>query len=151
MGTRADYYLGRGPKATWLGSTAFDGWPWGTPKPLIGVKTRRTYLKRLGQIASGKPDSFTHPEMGWPWPWDNSQTTDFAYAFDGGVVYMSHFGSEWAVATAEKPGEDYAWPPKGDPASMLPDMAGIKNVVLGGPRSGMIMVGYTKTGKKVIR
>jgi hypothetical protein len=27
MGTRADFYVGRGPNAEWIGSIAFDGYP----------------------------------------------------------------------------------------------------------------------------
>jgi hypothetical protein len=30
MGTRADFYVGRGKDAEWLGSVAFDGYPSGT-------------------------------------------------------------------------------------------------------------------------
>jgi hypothetical protein len=29
MGTRADFYVGRGPDAEWLGSVAMDGYPSG--------------------------------------------------------------------------------------------------------------------------
>lgn len=29
MGTRADFYVGKGPNAEWLGSTAMDGYPEG--------------------------------------------------------------------------------------------------------------------------
>lgn len=31
MGTRADFYIGRGENAEWLGSIAWDGDPWPTP------------------------------------------------------------------------------------------------------------------------
>jgi hypothetical protein len=29
MGTRADFYIGRGTEAEWLGSVAWDGYPGG--------------------------------------------------------------------------------------------------------------------------
>ncbi|MFH1835312.1 MAG: hypothetical protein ABH851_03885 [Methanobacteriota archaeon] len=28
----------------------------------------------------------TSPEQGWPWPWEDSGTTDYAYAFEAGKV-----------------------------------------------------------------
>lgn len=35
MGTRADFYVGRGPEAEYLGSIAWDGHPEGMPSELL--------------------------------------------------------------------------------------------------------------------
>ena len=35
MGTRADFYIGRGATAEWIGSIAWDGYPDGIPAPIL--------------------------------------------------------------------------------------------------------------------
>jgi hypothetical protein len=35
------------------------------------------------------------PENGWPWMWEDSQMTDYAYAFDEASVHASCFGRAW--------------------------------------------------------
>lgn len=94
MGTRADFYVGRGKGAEWLGSVAFDGYPDGTPEPLLSLRTEEEYRKAVGKILE-EEDSATKPEQGWPWPWEDSNTTDYAYAFDAGDVWHSNFGDPW--------------------------------------------------------
>jgi hypothetical protein len=88
-------------------------------------------------------DDFTTPENGWPWPWADSSGTDFAYAFDGGQVYVSNYGSAWVEAKAYEAGdiaeeELEVLPTFGEPA--FPDMTDIQNVDFG-KRSGVIIVG----------
>ncbi len=84
MGTRADFYIGRGANAEWLGSIAWDGYPSGIPASLLNAPSEEAFRRELALFAEKRED-WTAPEQGWPWPWDNSQTTDYAYAFDGGV------------------------------------------------------------------
>ncbi len=159
MGTRADFYVGRGPNARWVGSIAWDGHPGSiTPHseeteilPVIGKqhkeghwpkgghlfqsKTEKDFLSRLERFFQFRTD-VTLPERGWPWPWENSNTTDYAYAFDGGKVYGTCFGHGWWLATKPEPdGEGDA--PK---ISDWPDMSKLKNVAFGGPRSGLIVI-----------
>jgi hypothetical protein len=115
MGTRADFYVGRGESAEWLGSIAWDGYPDGID-----------------------------PEMGWPWPWDDSGTTDYAYAFEDGAVYASSFGHAWFRPNPDAPdfGEP-EWDEHGNDLgsdATFPNMAERKAVTLG-PRSGVIVVG----------
>jgi hypothetical protein len=50
MGTRADFYIGRGKRALWLGSVAFDGYPAGRAKRLLDAKTERQFIGRLDKI-----------------------------------------------------------------------------------------------------
>jgi hypothetical protein len=147
MGTRADFYVGRGPKAEWIGSRCYDGHPESVaPQVIRGLDVQKRLanaVKALNNAAKIRPalaggvskiskqiDSLATsvacavveveyrddvarmikalkrsdsggilPADGWPWPWENSQTTDFAYAFDGGKVWVSCFGSEWADAS----------------------------------------------------
>ncbi len=95
MGTRADFYVGRGPEAEWLGSIAFDGYPSGNPEPIFSADSEGEY-RRLVEVVLASNDCATRPADGWPWPWPDSGTTDCAYAWDRGKVLVSWFGDGWA-------------------------------------------------------
>ncbi len=130
MGTRADFYVGRDDAAEWLGSIAYDGYPGeGIPSPLLGLATEEDFRVAVEKILTS--DHATRPEQGWPWPWDNSGTTDYAYAFDSveQAVYVSSFGGVWVHA--RNLGTD------GEPT--FPDMTDRKNVTLGA-RSGLLVI-----------
>lgn len=142
MGTRADFYVGRGKDAEWIGSIAWDGYPGGiTPKDkpwrvgghLFQSKTAATFRKRLAAFFDGRED-VTMPDHGWPWPWENSHTTDYSYAFDGGRVYASCYGHRWFNPMRREPQEH-----GDDKPTVFPDMTNRQRVTLG-KRSGVIMV-----------
>jgi hypothetical protein len=138
MGTRADFYVGRGPEAEWLGSIAWDGYPAGIDEPLLLAKNEQQYRERVTAFIEDRDDG-TKPEMGWPWPWNDSRTTDYAYTYDGGKVWSSCFGYEWFDPTQPEPeDEDADQPP--EKVAVFPDMTERKNVVLGGKRSGLTVV-----------
>jgi hypothetical protein len=112
MGTRADFYLGRGPTATWLGSIAWDGHPEtvmgkrkddSKPNKLARAKTAEAFRRRLLQ-RMGDRDDFVQPPEPWPWPWPDSRITDHAYAFDEGTVWLA----------VEDDQGDWAWVPIAD-------------------------------------
>lgn len=137
MGTRADFYIGRGREATWLGSCAYDGWP-GDRDITPACRATTVEAFREAVLARIAKDDGTRPEQGWPWPWETSSTTDFAYAFDEGRVWYSCFGSAWRLASeydqeADEP-EDSEAPP-----AQFPNMTDIQKVTLG-PRSGLIVL-----------
>lgn len=135
MGTRADFYLGRGSNAKWLGSIGWDGYPDGIDKCILGSSTPQMYARRVKDFI--KKSGGTLPEEGWPWPWKNSNTTDYAYAFEKGKVYGTYFGHGWWIATKEPDGG-------GDepkiPDSDWPDMTKIQNVQMGSQKSGVIVI-----------
>ena len=87
MGTRADFYIGTGETAEWIGSVAWDGYEWDEDKdcPLMTAKTEEEYRAAVAEIAKER-DDWTAPEQGWPWPWKDSGTTDYAYYFENGAV-----------------------------------------------------------------
>lgn len=132
MGTRADFYIGRDKSAEWLGSIAMDGYPDdpGHPKVLRDVNSKDDFRSRVDEILT--VEHATHPQQGWPWPWDNSATTDYAYAFDDAekAVYVSRFGGPWVNARSLSINEE----------PEFPDMSDRKNLTLG-KRSGVIVVG----------
>jgi len=95
MGTRADFYVGTGSQAEWLGSLAMDGYRIDemeeggkTPdyKACWEIKTAKTEVDYRTAVAAllAINDDATLPAHGWPWPWDNSNTTDYVYAFVDG-------------------------------------------------------------------
>lgn len=134
MGTRADFYVGRGEQAEWLGSIAWDGDPGGIPKRLLKAATERKYRVVVGAFLVERDDA-TWPAMGWPWPWENSQTTDYAYAFDGGKVWASCFGYAWFDPLQHEPevDEDAAKP------TVFTTM-NTANFARSGHRSGLIVL-----------
>lgn len=96
MGVRADFYIGTGPTAVWLGSIAWEGDRIDeVPKTeKKGGDSADTLLCRKIKNARSEHefrlavflllslnDDATIPEMGWPWAWDDSRMTDYAYAF----------------------------------------------------------------------
>lgn len=133
MGTRADFYIGRGENAEWLGSIGWDGNPYGLPERLLAASTEDDFKAAFHAYIASR-DDFTSPDMGWPWPWNDSRTTDYAYAFDDGKVWASCFGGKWFEAAGEQPEDDE------EKTSVFPDMKDRKNVTLG-ERSGVIIIG----------
>lgn len=102
MGTRADFYVGKGKKAEWLGSIAWDGYPDGNPCEIVKLTSEAEYRTQVAALI--KEENGTTPEMGWPWPWEDSCTTDYAYTFDKGMVWGACFGHGWWEA--ERPPDD---------------------------------------------
>lgn len=148
MGTRADFYVGRGEDAEWLGSIAWDGYPAGvfakadTPEVERGeylpddIATEDHWCQAVAAWLGQRRDG-TNPRQGWPWPWNDSRTTDYAYALDGGEVWASCFGRDWfKVAEGEPDDEDFGRQPK---TAVFPDMTARKNVTYGS-RSGVMLL-----------
>lgn len=146
MGARADFYIGRGVDAQWLGSIAWDGYPTGIvsyfDSELFNATTPEEFARVTAERLVTREDGTT-PEMGWPWPWNNSRTTDYTYAFDDGQVWACCFGCAWAPIK-EWLNDDCYTPCEGEP-TVFPDMAGQKNVA-SGSRSGVIFVGPKSNG-----
>lgn len=117
MGTRADFYVGTGPTAEWLGSIAYDGYRIDEMKAAADAKddedraswavksaTDETgYRRAVAALLAVKGDA-TLPEQGWPWPWIDSHTTDYAYAFVDGACKTFPWGKgvEWPDMTARQ-------------------------------------------------
>lgn len=135
MGTRADFYVGRGKDAEWIGSIAWDGYQSGIDADVLQATSEADYRTAVTGFFYGRED-VTRPEQGWPWPWDNSHTSDCAYAFDGDKVWHA-LGSRWHAA--DVPETDEMWEDETAPPCEFPDMSGRKNVTMG-PRSGVIVV-----------
>lgn len=104
MGTRADFYIGRGQDAEWLGSVAWDGDEWcrawgdngweAADSALTLAKTADEFRAAVAAIEAAR-DDFTTPADGWPWPWDDSNATDYAYVFYDGSVKIPRVDVSW--------------------------------------------------------
>lgn len=132
MGTRADFYKGRGEEAEWLGSIAWDGYPEGVPSNVVKAATEKEFDEAVNELKKRK--DWTSPEEGWPWPWNDSHTTDYAYAWDG-KVYAGGFGGHWHDTKNEV--DEDKWE-KLEPA-IYPNMKERKNVQFG-EKSGTIIL-----------
>lgn len=132
MGTRADFYVGRGKDAKWLGSVGLDGYPSGIDANVLAARSEVDFVAAVSAALSSDR-SATLPEQGWPWPWNDSLTTDYAYAFDDGKVWASYFGHGWFDPLQEEPEHDE------NKTAVFPDMSAIKSVTFG-PRSGLIVL-----------
>jgi len=77
------------------------------------------------------------PEQGWPWPWKDSCTTDYSYAWvEGAGVLASCFGHKWFKATQEPENDEE----DSTKTAIFPDMTNKQQVALG-KRSGLILLG----------
>lgn len=142
MGTRVDFYIDR----EWIGSLALDGsrihkmeerhadksddnrccWR-------VKTATSEAEFRRAVADLLKINDDATVPSDGWPWPWDDSRTTDRAVAFTGGAVKHYAWGKELVDGNDEAEGPEL---PGG-----WPDMTDVQSVVLGTKRDGVIVLG----------
>lgn len=135
MGTRADFYVGKGESAEWIGSIAWDGYPAGISNAVLKATGEEEFRSAVDAFFKHDRDDVTLPADGWPWPWSDSHTTDYAYCFDGGAVHTFCFGRE---VLPDQPEDDDDT--SSHPKAPFPDMSARKNVTLG-KRSGVIVVG----------
>lgn len=133
MGTRADFYVGRGEAAEWVGSIAWDGYPDGIHDSVLQAADEVAYSSAVSQFLRSRDDA-TLPEMGWPWPWNDSCLTDYAYAFEAGKVLAARFGRRWFDPGDGEP-DDYESESK---ECVFPDMSSVSHWTLG-PRSGVLV------------
>lgn len=139
MGTRADFYVGRGESAEWIGSIALDGYPTGVARPVLASASEKQFRFDVAELLRNCTHGTT-PDQGWPWPWNDSRTTDYAYAFDDGQVFASAFGRKWFPVAAGEPGEDSDYWASGKVAVFPKLGGGVASAAPGSTRSGLIVV-----------
>lgn len=142
MGTRADFYVGEGVEAEWLGSIAWDGYLSGIPKEVLGAKTEAEWRERVEEFFAGRRNGdATRAADGWPWPWEDSCTTDCAYSFVGGEVRATTWGGALVSIEQARSYEDSedGWP---DGKGEWPNMKSRASLAAPGTkRSGILVVG----------
>lgn len=141
MGTRADFYVGRGKDAEWIGSIAWDGYRDGIDPQILGCTSEGAFRHAVADFLAKRNDSTT-PDKGWPWPWDTSATSDCSYWFFEDKAWDAHSCPEVYIPCNEKEpatDEEYEKWIQGRQLIEFPDMSTKKNVTLG-PRSGLIVL-----------
>lgn len=120
MGTRADFYVGHGADAEWIGSIGWDGYEAAEEPmhPIRLAKTEAEFRRAVNKMLSVRKDG-TFPWQGWPWPWESSYLTDYVYWWDD-----AEKKARWAEFDKEG-----GWP----------DMTKSQNVTFG-DRSGLVVV-----------
>lgn len=142
MGTRADFYIGVGKEAEWLGSIAWDGNPESVAPGLHldvvpDIASDADWRETVAAFLASRDDA-TLPDRGWPWPWDDSGTTDYTYTWTpDSPVLVSNYGSPYLPLKAALADDDNEWP--GGPDEEFPDMSSRKNVRLD-EGSGLIFI-----------
>ena len=89
--TKADFYVGCGKSALWLGSIMKDGMPDKIAEDIIFSINEAQYERRVKTMLVKKINSIL-PGDGWPWLWDDSKMTDFSYFFFNDRVHASFMG-----------------------------------------------------------
>lgn len=89
MGTRADFYVGKGKDAEWIGSIAWDGYRSGISGYILKAKTEANFRKAV-EVFFSKRDDVRLPKDGWPWPWNDSGLSDCSYWFFDGKCWDAH-------------------------------------------------------------
>ncbi len=135
MGTRADFYVGNGVTAEWKASIAYGGYPSGIDDALLTARAEEEYLAALRTFLVER-DDVSGPDHGWPWPWNDSHTTDYAYCFIDGRVEAYSFGHGPFDPTVEDAEGDVH---RVGEKALFPDMTHVQNVTLG-KRSGLLIM-----------
>lgn len=153
MGTRADFYVRQG-SMKWLGSKAYNGYPDEIPEKVLKAGTAEEFEAETEAFLRTQDDA-TFPAEGWPWPWNDSCRTDYAYIFEHGKVMASCFGRKLFDPLKY---EEEGWEEDEDVEEYykkiegyFPDMSAIKNVKLGGNGSGLMVINARKDGTEVIK
>ena len=139
MGTRADFFIGIGPAAEWIGSTSYDGDPEGWGKQPLAARTEDEFRAAVEEMLNSDA-LVTRPSEGWPWPWEDFRTSDFAYAWDPARnTGVASSGRPWVTAAELVADRDCIYAGERLRDDEVPDMRkGPQGDVLG--KSGLILL-----------
>lgn len=92
MSTRADFYVKRGDEMEWCGSIQWSGNETAVPASVTQAVSELDFKEALESMFKNRSDAVKPPER-WPWIWESSKLTDFAYIMreDKGGVFISRF------------------------------------------------------------
>lgn len=160
MGTRADFYIGIDPDTMeWIGSRGSDGYPHdqygnGVPLQVLHARSEDDFREAVAHQAY-ETGSWIDPSEGWPWAWDDSNTSDYAYTFDAGATWINCFGYGWVPAADGIPWEEnengpipenaWYWERDRHHSTPFPNMSARRNLARGA-KSGQITIASTPEG-----
>jgi hypothetical protein len=124
----ADFFLGRGPAAEYLGSVLTSGAPedieaWELFQNLDDENyTAKDFVDEVRELRHDIPPA-------WPWPYASSSETPWAYAYDAGTVYVYRYGVEMAAIRCNytRDGRDGVREPR-RPQSTIPPFPAMRDV-----------------------
>lgn len=97
MGTRADFFIGIGPNAEWIGSTSYDGDPYSLGADPLKATSEAEFRAAIERMLADPERLVTRPEEGWPWPWRDFRTSDYGYAWDPERGAVASSGRAWVT------------------------------------------------------
>ena len=94
--TKADFYIGTGIAANWIGSINADGYITGIPLDIITCTNPTLHEELVVEFIEGRNGVVKTNGGKWPWLWPDSRMTDYSYMFieDLSKVVASHFGKD---------------------------------------------------------
>jgi len=93
--TKADFYIGTGVTANWIGSTFNDGYVHGIPLEILLCVNPTLFEELVVEfIQSREVGAVKTNGDRWPHPWPDSRMTDYSYIFieDLSKVVVSNYG-----------------------------------------------------------
>ncbi len=93
---KADFYVGTGRKADWIGSVNRCGEIWAISTPILLQVNRTMYEEMVIEYINFCEGVVANHVCQWPWEWQDSRMTDYSYIFvpDHAKVYMSIEGGD---------------------------------------------------------
>lgn len=93
---KADFYVGMGPSAEWLGSVSRCGEIWAISNALLLQVNQTMYEEAVIEYIKFCEGVVANHVCEWPWDWMDSRMTDYSYTFipEQNKVFMSMFGEE---------------------------------------------------------
>lgn len=139
MGTRADFFIGIGPDAEWIGSTSYDGHPGSWGAAALAARTENEFRAAVEKMLSTPEALVTRPAEGWPWPWPDFRTSDYAYAWDPARGPVASSGRAWVTPAQLAADPDSLYTGERLRDDEVPDMRKVpKGDVIG--KSGLILL-----------
>lgn len=94
--TKADFYIGTGIAANWIGSIYSDGYVSGISLDILTCVNPTLYEELVVEFIKSKQGVVKTDGGKWPWLWPDSRMTDYSYMFieDLSKVVASNFGEE---------------------------------------------------------
>jgi hypothetical protein len=63
MGTRADFYVGRGASAEWIGSMARDGYPDTIDKKVVQCRSEKAFRRAVTNFLNSRDDTMSMSKL----------------------------------------------------------------------------------------
>lgn len=92
--TKADFYIGTGVAANWIGSILSDGYVHGIPLDILICTNPTLYEELVVEFIKTKSGVVKTDGSKWPWLWPDSRMTDYSYLYieELSKVVTSHCG-----------------------------------------------------------